>query len=162
MTCYRGRQSALHHASYMRMCKVLFALNLCERAGISLDDKNIFDYGFGAGTFYRYCPPTSHLFGVELDAENVSAVREMLRRRDYPHIDLRTIDIDNWFEHPLVARTYDVVLCSHVLEHLADPVSFLTVIRDCLGTSGVFVGLVPINEREMDPHHVQVVDRGTV
>src|SRR4051812_40275231 len=64
LTCYRGRQSALHHASYMRMAKVLFALSLCEEAEIGLEDRDILDYGFGAGTFYRYCPRSSRLFGV--------------------------------------------------------------------------------------------------
>lgn len=157
--CYRGRQSALHHAAYMRMAKVLLALQVCEKAGISLDDKDIFDYGFGAGTFFRYCPPHSRLFGVEMDAENVDAVHAMLRERGCADADLQTIEIERWREHPLLQRKYDVVLCSHVLEHLPDPVDFLRRLRECLHPSSAFIGLVPINERKMDPHHVQAVDR---
>ena len=72
LTCYRGRQSVLHHASYMRMSKVLLALRLCEEARVKLEDTEILDYGFGAGTFFRYCPPSSRLFGVEIDPENVT------------------------------------------------------------------------------------------
>src|SRR5438105_4257037 len=74
LTCYRGRQTILHHIAYMRMSKVLLALHLCEGAGLSLENKSIFDYGFGAGTFFRYCPPSSRLFGVEMDPENVAGV----------------------------------------------------------------------------------------
>lgn len=160
--CYRGRQSALHHAAYMRMSKVLLALHLCGKAGIALDDKDIFDYGFGAGTFFRYCPRNSRLFGVEMDAENVASVRAMVRERGFPEPDLRTIEIERWESHPLLKRKYDVILCSHVLEHLPDPAMFLKTLRECLGANGVFLGLVPINERLMDPHHVQRLDRAKI
>ena len=139
--CYRGRQSALHHAAYMRMAKVLLALHLCEKAGITLHDKDIFDYGFGAGTFYRYCPRDSRLFGVEMDAENVAAVTAMLRERGFQDTDLRTIEIERWQAHPLLERTYDVILCSHVLEHLPDPAMFLKTLRECLNGDGIFLGL---------------------
>lgn len=157
--CYRGRQSALHHAAYMRMAKVLLALHLCERAGIDLDGKDIFDYGFGAGTFFRYCPRGSRLFGVEMDAENVESVRAMLHERGFPEPDLRTIEIERWQAHPLLERKYDVILCSHVLEHLPDPAMFLKSLRECLKGDGFFLGLVPVNERLMDPHHVQRLNR---
>ena len=162
MECYRGRQSALHHAAYMRMAKVLLALRLCDKSGISLEGKDIFDYGFGAGTFYRYCPRDSRLFGVEMDGENVESVRAMLRERGFPEPDLRTIEIQNWQTHPLLQRKYDVILCSHVLEHLPDPGEFLKTLRECLTDGGFFLGLVPLNERVMDPHHVQRLDRGKI
>jgi 2-polyprenyl-3-methyl-5-hydroxy-6-metoxy-1,4-benzoquinol methylase len=162
LKCYRGRQTALHHVAYMRMGKVLLALHLCEQAGISLENKSIFDYGFGAGTFFRYCPPSSRLFGVEIDPENVAAVRAMLERRGMRNVDLRTIDIEHWSEHPLLEQTYDIIFCSHVLEHLPDPILFLNRIRQCMSPSGVFIGLVPINERKMDPHHVQRIDRSKI
>jgi 2-polyprenyl-3-methyl-5-hydroxy-6-metoxy-1,4-benzoquinol methylase len=145
--------------AYMRMAKVLLALHLCEQAGINLENKSILDYGFGAGTFFRYCPPSSQLFGVETDSENVVAVQIMLATRGVSNADLRTIDIRNWSEHPLLRQRYDVVLCSHVLEHLPDPVLFLNRVRECINTSGCFIGLVPINERKLDSHHVQRIDR---
>ena len=161
MECYRGRQGALHHLAYMRMSKVLLTLDLCHRAGIALSGKDIFDYGFGAGTFFRHCPRDSQLFGVEMDAENVAAVRAMLAERGQT-ADLQTIDIAHWSEHPLLARKYDVILCSHVLEHLPEPAAFLTRLRECLHPGGAFIGLVPINERIMDPHHVQRLDEAKI
>jgi SAM-dependent methyltransferase len=141
------------------MAKVLLALHICQKAGISLKCKSIFDYGFGAGTFFRYCPRSSRLTGVEIDPVNVEEVENMLRDRGFSNIDLRPIEIEHWSEHPLLKQRYDVILCSHVLEHLADPVAFLRKIKACLSGGGKFVGLVPLNERKPDFHHVQAVDK---
>lgn len=158
LECYRGRQGTLHHLAYMRMSKVLLTLELCRRAGLDLAGRDVFDYGFGAGTFFRHFPRDARLFGVEMDAENVAAVRGMLTARGR-EADLQTIDITRWTEHPLLARQYDVILCSHVLEHLPDPANFLNRIAQCLHAGGAFIGLVPINERVMEPRHVQRLDQ---
>jgi SAM-dependent methyltransferase len=152
--CYRGRQTAWHHMSYMRMAKVLLSLTVLEKAGIDLKAKSVFDYGFGAGTFFRYCPMDSRLFGVEIDSENIAGVNEMLSARGHQSVCLDTIDISTWEQHPLWRRKYDIFLCSHVLEHLPDPVSFLRRSRKSLNPGGAFVGLVPLNERRANPHHV--------
>lgn len=161
-TVYRGRQGALHHASYLRMSKVLFALRVLRRAGLPLDRAEVFDYGFGAGTFYRYCPTSAKLNGVEQDPVVCREVSEILARRGFRNVDLQPIEIKRWTEHPLLKRGYDVFLCSHVLEHLPDPVDFLKTVRPCVKPDGVFLGLVPINERAENPHHLQKVDRDVV
>lgn len=157
-SCYRGRQSMVHHMAYMRMAKVLLALHALRESGLSLGGRAIFDYGFGAGTFFRYCPGDCRISGVEQDAENVAEVSKMLRERGNREVDIRTISITSWDSHPLLQQEYDFFLCSHVLEHLPDPVGFLQRIRSCVRTSGFFLGLVPINEIADNPHHVQKVD----
>lgn len=159
LTCYRGNQGALRHAAYMRVSKVLLLRLLLSRGRVSLDEKEILDYGFGAGTFFRYCPKTSRLFGLELDPVNVAAVTAMLRQRGFENLNLQAMTIEGWERHPLLGRQYDVIVCSHVIEHLPEPALFLQRIARCLKPGGIFLGLVPINERSMDPHHVQTVDR---
>lgn len=144
------------------MAKVLLARRALRRAGVSMQGKSIFDYGFGAGTFFRHCPESCRLRGVEQDAFVVEEVAGMLRRRGFKDVDLRAIAISEWESHPLLAQTYDIFVCSHVLEHLEDPAAFLRASRRCLAEGGVFLGLVPVNERAANPHHVQVVDRGRI
>lgn len=161
-TVYRGGQGVLHHASYMRMGKVLLMLRTLRKAGIGLAGKAIFDYGFGAGTFFRYCPKNSQLSGVEQDPVVCHEVSEMLGTRGFKNVDLRPIEISRWREHALLQARYDVFLCSHVLEHLPDPAGFLQAVRSCVKPDGVFLGLVPTNERQPNPHHVQTVDRQAV
>jgi 2-polyprenyl-3-methyl-5-hydroxy-6-metoxy-1,4-benzoquinol methylase len=161
-TVYRGRQSFLHHCAYMRMGKVLLARRILRLAGIGLTQKDIFDYGFGAGTFYRYCPTSAPLRGVEQDPVVCQEVTQMLAGRGHRQVELQSIEIECWKDHPLLQKAYDVFLCSHVLEHLPDPVDFLRTVRPCVKPDGVFLGLVPINERASNPHHLQVVDRSVV
>lgn len=158
-TVYRGRQTWLHHASYMRVAKVLIALRALRRAGVAMEGKKIFDYGFGAGTFFRHCPKSCRLFGVEQDPVAVNEAAGMLRRRGFKDVDLREIEIEGWESHPLLGQAYDIFVCSHVLEHLEDPAAFLRFSRRCLAEGGVFLGIVPINERASNPHHVQIADR---
>jgi 2-polyprenyl-3-methyl-5-hydroxy-6-metoxy-1,4-benzoquinol methylase len=161
-TIYRGRQTSLHHCAYMRMGKVLLALRMLRLAGLLLKRGKVFDYGFGAGTFYRYCPKDSRLFGVEQDMVVCQEVATMLGSRGYENVDLRPIEIEHWKKHALLHGQYDLFLCSHVLEHLPNPVDFLKTVRPCVEPDGVFLGLVPINERAENPHHLQKVDRAVV
>ena len=157
-TVYRGRQSAVHRLAYMRIAKVFLTLRTLETCGIGLAGKSLFDYGFGPGTFFLYCPPDTRVSGVEIDPANVADVRCLLAERGRD-ADLQTIRLDSWSEHPLLTRKYDLFLSSHVLEHLPDPVDFLRKVRSCIAPGGRFIGLVPLNERAENPHHVNKPDR---
>lgn len=161
-TVYRGRHSRLRHLAYMRMSKVLVLQRVLARLNLSLAGKNIFDYGFGAGTFFHYCPQDARLFGVELDPVAVAEVKDLLRNQGRQEVDLEEIRLADWQQHRLLQRKYDLVVCSHVLEHLEQPEEFLAVLGRCLRPGGVFVGLVPINERVMETHHVQRIQRDLV
>lgn len=155
---YRNRQSWWYHLAYMRLAKVLGVLYAFDRQGMDLDGKRVFDYGFGAGTFFRYCPKTAFLYGVELDPVHVERVAETLRARKYTQIDLRAVDEEGWRDHALLGRRYDVVVVSHVLEHVKSPVELLKRLADCVAPGGCLVALLPINERVGHDSHEWVVD----
>jgi len=146
----------------MRMGKVLLALRVLRLGKLQLVHKDVFDYGFGAGAFFRYCPISASLSGIEQDPVVCQQVSAMLARRGFRNVNLQPIEIERWQEHPLLKREYDVFLCSHVLEHLPDPANFLKTVQSCVRSGGVFLGLVPINERAQNPHHLQKVDRAVV
>jgi 2-polyprenyl-3-methyl-5-hydroxy-6-metoxy-1,4-benzoquinol methylase len=161
-TCYRQRQGGVHHLAYMRLSKVLLAMQMIERSAIELNGRSILDYGFGAGTFFRHCPVSAALYGLEIDADNVAAVAKMLKSRGHHKVDLQVLDPDHWAKSPLLDRRYDVILCSHVLEHLENPVELLRCLARCLNPGGKIVGLVPINERTLNPYHVRPIDNALV
>jgi 2-polyprenyl-3-methyl-5-hydroxy-6-metoxy-1,4-benzoquinol methylase len=160
--CYRGRQRWFHSLTYMRKGKLLLTKRVLRLSDINFPEMRIFDYGFGAGSFLRHCPRDGRLYGVEQDPVVCWEVSEMLAKHGFGNVDLQPIEIERWKDHPLLQKSYDVFLCSHVLEHLPDPVDFLKTVRRCVKPKGVFLGLVPINERASNPHHLQVVDRSVV
>lgn len=159
---YRGRQSIWHHASYMRMAKVLLGFWMLKRHGFHGGGKKIFDYGFGAGTFFRFFPKTAHLYGVEQDPQICLEVSASLQKSGFRHIHLKSIAVGEESRHPFLAETYDLIILSHVLEHLPDPADWLGRMRACLSSQGMILGLVPIHERAPNPHHLHSVDQAVV
>ncbi len=163
-TVYRGRQSAIFHIAYMRTCKVMAAQLLLQRNGIALKDIEVMDYGFGTGTFFRACDTSCHIAGVEVDEVNVQQVRHMLAERGHDVRDIAVLDVETWEDHPLLAddKQYDVLLLSHVLEHLDEPVHVMRRLSRNLKPNGVLAGLLPVNEIIKDPNHKWVCDRKLV
>ena len=105
-TCYRGRKSPLFHAAYMRMGKVLLGLRVLRRAGLALDRAEVFDYGFGAGTFFRCCTTSAHPSGVEQDPVVCRDLSEMLDGRGF-----RSADLLPTFQWLVVARPFPGTGC---------------------------------------------------
>lgn len=132
---------------------------LIRELGLDLHNKSIFDYGFGAGSFFLACPRSASLHGVELDPANVSETALHLRQRGFRKVHLTPLDPRRWREHPLLHELYDLVVCSHVLEHVDEPVALLAALSACLQPRGVLLVLLPLNERRVDTHHLHVVTR---
>jgi SAM-dependent methyltransferase len=68
--------------------------------------------------------------GVELFPEQATLVRETLG------LDVEAADLDSYHGTP---ASWDVVILTHVLEHLSDPVGALRKIRDLLKPAGIGV-----------------------
>jgi 2-polyprenyl-3-methyl-5-hydroxy-6-metoxy-1,4-benzoquinol methylase len=61
---------------------------------------------------------------------------------------------------PLKAE-FDVIICSHVLEHVQDDFSLLREFRRLVAPTGVVLLNVPINETVPDPNHVRAYQEET-
>ena len=159
---YRGRQRWYHHLAYMRMGKVLLAFEILRQAKVSLSGKRVLDFGFGSGTLFRSFPASTALFGIEQDEVACEETAAMLRKKGFVQVDLRSLDKDSKKGRSLLWQSYDLVVLSHVLEHLPDPAGFLKSLRTNLVPGGLLLGLVPIHERKKNPHHLHVVDAGKI
>lgn len=122
-------------------------------SGISLTESSIFDYGFGAGTFFLQCSPNARIGGCEIEERTVKEVENTLRLRGFQNFCLGVIELGQPEQFLRNHSGYDVVLCSHVLEHIPDPVPLMRLLADVARPGGHLIFLVPINERFPDAHH---------
>jgi SAM-dependent methyltransferase len=114
----------------------------------------ILDIGFGSGLLLFAFAPAHALYGVELARSAVAAAGARARR----------LGVKTFAFHPYDGRGplpfpdafFDLVLCSHVLEHVPDDGLLLAETLRLLRPGGAALLNVPLNEgRVPDPHHVR-------
>lgn len=155
---YRNRNSWLHQLSYMRRGKNYAIMDCLEQCGMHLENKKIFDFGFGPGNFLSSCPFNSHLSGCEVDTVHVESLTKELIKRGHKNVDLRpTSENSDDYYSPFRGQKYDIVVLSHVLEHIADPENVLKAVGESLKQDGVAIVILPINEKIPDCKHLHKV-----
>ena len=116
----------------------------------------VFDQGFGMGDMLFSFPRSSTICGTELSSSAVESAKEDAKRRGYQRVDLRVYVPgasypDEW------ADRFDVLISSHVLEHMSDTKGALADLVRILKPGGTAFIIVPVNERPgEDLNHFQV------
>jgi 2-polyprenyl-3-methyl-5-hydroxy-6-metoxy-1,4-benzoquinol methylase len=105
----------------------------------------IFDQGFGLGLMLFCFPKDCFLAGYELSSRTIASAKAAAHSKGYSATDFRVLRAgeslpEQWRE------SFDVVISSHVLEHIADPMPALKQLLALLKPGGVACILVPINE----------------
>ena len=73
---------------------------------------------------------------------------------NYPRVDYRVMPSAD-----LPSRHWDLVVCSHVIEHLPEPAALINdAIRACRGFAFIYA---PFAEHELSPGHVSVITEAT-
>lgn len=91
------------------------------------------DAGCGTGLNLRHLPEGS--VGVDLNGRSLTVVRRRLQGYSLVHADVEGL--------PFAAASFDVVLCTEVLEHVPDPEMALREILRVLKPGGSLIGSVP-------------------
>jgi len=105
--------------------------------------KRVLDIGFGIGEHFFLFPPTCALFGTEISQRAIDLTLHEAKRRGYPQMHLRLSRSPTRLEFP--DREFDVVICSHVIEHLQDDLGMLSEVRRVLRPQGVAVFQIPLD-----------------
>ncbi len=81
----------------------------------------------------------ARVLGVDIDANGIDELRQELQITDLLAADLRNDPCE-----PIVSAQWDMILLAEVLEHIGDPVSFLSTLRERFGhLTSEFVITVP-------------------
>ncbi len=115
-----------------------FRLN--SRASLS-----VFDQGFGLGLMLFSFDKSCHLAGLELSTEVVQEVTQFGRKQGFVDMDLRVFNEEKTIASSWPCK-FDVVISSHVLEHISKPEIALRDLLTVLKPGGIAILAVPINE----------------
>lgn len=117
-----------------------------EKFGLQAGD-TVLDLGCGEGrhVISAYAEADVHSFGVDLSFTELQTTREKFQPFAQLDNDARSFGLSqaNALHLPFADNTFDKVICSEVLEHIADYQAVLTEIERVLKPGGHFVASVP-------------------
>ena len=99
------------------------------------DDHEIFVAGCGTSQAARYAAryPRAHVTGIDVSPASLQATRRLVERHDLTNLELHELPIE---EVASLSRSFDHVVCTGVLHHLADPGTGLRSLREVLAPAG--------------------------
>lgn len=101
------------------------------------DHLQVFDVGCGAGSIARRLVEKGHIAdGVTISAKELEEARKVLRN-GYLY------NLENGLPQEIPDNSYDVVICSHVLEHIAYPDKLIADIKRVLKKDGHLIVALP-------------------
>lgn len=126
---------------------------LLAQLGWATVNRRVFEIGFGTGDLLFQFPTSCTLMGAELSADAVEAIQKDPRLALYKSHWFRTMEPDG--SVPMPEQPVDLLLSSHVLEHVPDDFGLLKDAVACLKPGGLSIHFVPIEAPGFDPKHVR-------
>lgn len=118
---------------------------LMRKMGFLPRSLDVFDHGFGMGLMLFCFGTECSLAGVEITPAAVEGARKEALRRGYRSIDFRVFAPDSAMPADWHGR-FDLVISSHALEHIAEPMPVLRDLAVMVKPGGHLCILVPVNE----------------
>jgi len=97
----------------------------------------------GCGTWqaakYAVCRPEARVVGIDVSAASIEHTATLKRQYNLTNLELRWLALEHVGE---LGRTFDLVVCTGVLHHLADPDAGLCALREALRAEGALYLMV--------------------
>jgi SAM-dependent methyltransferase len=124
-----------------------------RRFDIPFERQKVFELGFGSGQLLLRFDTSSSLHGSELSESAVEGLLADPRMRGYRDVKLVTSHVDGAPRFP--DRDYDVVLASHVIEHVPDDRETLAELCARMREGGTAVFFLPLERPRHNPDHAR-------
>jgi SAM-dependent methyltransferase len=103
--------------------------------------RRVLEVGSGTGVMTRYLATRERVVATDVDPGYVDLLRRTFA--DNPQVEVRRADAARLSGDGLASGTFDTVVCSNVLEHVADDAGSLRAMRGLLAPGGRVVLIVP-------------------
>jgi SAM-dependent methyltransferase len=128
---------------------------LFRKKGIPFERMKVYELGFGTGDLLFRFDSTSTLHGCEITPDAVEAIKNDSRLNRYRDTRFVCSDPDGNPQFP--STDYDLVIASHVLEHVPDDASTLEVLAKHAREDGLGLFFLPLER----PGHLPVIHART-
>ena len=107
-------------------------LNLIDEHGLT-----VLDIGCGAGSLAKKLVVKNKIVdGISISPDELNEAKQFLR-------NVYLYNLENGLPPEIVKDTYDYVICSHILEHIAYPEKLLNDIKQALKKDGFLIVALP-------------------
>ena len=113
----------------------------------------IVELGFGHANILLSFSNSNKIIGSELSPSAIKNAKKKAVKRGFTNFLFYSIE--EFPELSQVVKNADIVLASHVLEHIDDEVLFVNEAYKALKTGGHLIILIPLNELKEDPNHMR-------
>jgi SAM-dependent methyltransferase len=125
-----------------------------RRFEIPFERQKVFELGFGTGSLLLRFDASSALHGAELSESALFGLAHDARARAYS--ELRLIPTSEGGAPRFPDRDYDVVIASHVIEHVPDDRAALAALSDHTRRGGHALFFLPLERPRHNPDHARV------
>jgi len=147
---FRGLHDLLRYDARYRL---LLMEDLFRHFDIPFEHQKVYELGFGTGSLLLRFDTSSTLHGAELSESAIAALRADPRAADYHELKLVSTGDDGSPRFP--EQDYDIVLASHVLEHVPDDREALMALHAHLRPGGVALLFLPLERPRHNPDHAR-------
>ena len=118
------------------------------------EDRRIYDVGFGTGDLLLDFPRSCFLMGAELSQDTITGICSDPRLAGYRGHWFGVVEDGNTPPFP-DGPLADLIITSHVLEHVPDDSAFIANLAKCLKPGGLMIHFVPVEPAGFDPKHIR-------
>lgn len=137
---------------YDTQFKVKSAFYALSKIKFNCTGKNIFEFGFGSGELLLNFKNANGIYGVEISHIAIDKIKIKTVRRGIQKYNFEPAVREKIYSFQ--KSVFDLVIASHVIEHLADTGEFIDQVKYLLKDDGVVLIQIPINENFKDPKHL--------
>ena len=113
--------------------------------------RSVLEIGFGFGLTLSKFPKDVQIAGTDI---SLNAIRLLQQIHSAQHRQIAFCVNDSVGNLPFKCQ-FDMIICSHVLEHVPNDMAILHEFRRLVAPSGAVLLNVPINEQTPDPKHAR-------